>query len=130
ALSAEEKIDITVWREGKTKTVSVKTSTFPKELALDLAYDLLGISVENLTTKNRYTYKALAKQGVLISDVNRQSFLAHIGAKPGDVIRRIDDIPIKNIKDFEQAIIKYRQKNSLVIVLQRGDQLYNITVKL
>jgi serine protease Do len=130
ALSAGEKIDITVWREGKTKTVSVKTSTFPKELALDLAYDLLGVSVENLSTKNRHIYKALAKQGVLISDVNRQSFLAHIGARPGDVIRQIDDIPIKNIKDFEQAIIKYRQKNSLVIVLQRGDQLYNITVKL
>jgi serine protease Do len=130
ALSAGEKIVITVWRDGKTKTVSVKTSAFPKELALDLAYDLLGISVENLSTKNRYIYKALAKQGVLISDVNRQSFLAHIGAKPGDVIRQIDDIPIKNIKDFEQAIIKYRQKNSLVMVLQRGDQLYNITVKL
>ena len=130
ALSAGEKIDITVWRDGKTKRVSVKTSTFPKELALDLAYDLLGVSVENLSTKNRYIYKSLAKQGVLISDVNRHSFLAHIGAKPGDVIRQIDDIPIKNIKDFEQAIIKYRQKNSLVIVLQRGDQLYNITVKL
>jgi len=130
ALSPGEKIDITVWREGKTKTVSLKTSAFPKELALDLAYDLLGISVEGLSTKNRYMYKALAKQGVLISDVNRQSFLAHIGAKPGDVIRKIDDIPIKNIKDFEQAIIKYRQKNSLVMVLQRGDQLYNITVKL
>jgi serine protease Do len=130
AFSAGEKIDITVWREGKTKTVSVKTSTFPKELALDLAYDLLGISVEDLSTKNRYIFKAMAKQGVLISDVNRQSFLAHIGAKPGDVIRQIDDIPIKNIKDFERAIIKYRQKNSLVMVLQRGDQLYNITVKL
>ncbi len=130
ALSAGEKIDITVWRKGKTKTISVKTSTFPKELALDLAYDLLGISVEDLSKKNRYIYKALAKQGVMISDVNRQSFLAHIGAKPGDVIRQIDDIPIKNIKDFEQAIIKYRQKNSLVIVLQRGSQLYNITIKL
>jgi len=130
ALSAGEKIDITVWRKGKTKTISVKTSTFPKELALDLAYDLLGISVEDLSKKNRYIYKALAKQGVMISDVNRQSFLAHIGAKPGDVIRQIDDIPIKNIKDFEEAIIKYRQKNSLVIVLQRGSQLYNITVKL
>ncbi|MGB2927823.1 MAG: Do family serine endopeptidase [Desulfobacterales bacterium] len=130
ALSAGEKIDIAVWRDGKTKTVSVKTSAFPKELALDLAYNLLGISVENLSTKNRYIYKALAKQGVLISDVNRQSFLAHIGARPGDVIRQIDDITIKNIKDFEQAIIKYRQKNSFVIVLQRGDQLYNITVKL
>ena len=130
ALSAGEKMDITVWRDGKTKTVSVKTSAFPKELALDLAFDLLGISVENLSTKNRYIYKALAKQGVLISNVRRQSFLAHIGARPGDVIRQIDDIPIKNIKDFKQAIIKYRQKNSLVMVLQRGDQLYNITVKL
>jgi Do/DeqQ family serine protease len=130
ALSPGEKIDITVWREGETQTVSVKTSAFPRELALDLAYDLLGISVEDLSTKNRYMYKALAKQGVMISDVNRQSFLAHIGAKPGDVIRQIDDMPIKNIKDFEQAIIKYRQKNSLVMVLQRGDQLYNITVKL
>jgi Do/DeqQ family serine protease len=130
ALSAGDKIDITVWRNGKTKTVSVKTSVFPKELALDLAYNLLGISVENLSAKNRHIHKSLAKQGVLILDVNRQSFLAHIGARPGDVIRQIDDMPINNIKDFEQAIIKYRQKNSLVIVLQRGDQLYNLTVKL
>ena len=130
AHSAGEKIDITIWRNGKTKTVSVKTSAFPKELALDLAYNLLGISVENLSTKNLYTYKAMAKQGVLISDLNRQSFLAGRGARPGDVIRQIDDITIKNIKDFEEAIIKYRQKNSLVIVLQRGDQLYKITVKL
>ncbi|MGD2030804.1 MAG: PDZ domain-containing protein, partial [Desulfobacterales bacterium] len=123
-------IEITIWRNGKTKTVLVKTSIFPKELALDLAYDLLGISVENLSTKNRYKYKTIAKQGVMISDLNRQSYLANIGARPGDVIRQIDDIPIKNIQDFKEAIIKYRQKNSLVIVLQRGNQLYNIPIKL
>ncbi|MGD8770999.1 MAG: PDZ domain-containing protein, partial [Desulfobacterales bacterium] len=130
AHSAGEKIDITIWRNGKIKTVSVKTSIFPKELALGLAYDLLGISVENLSTKNRYKYKAMAKQGVLISNLNRQSYLANIGARPGDVIRQIDDMTIKNIKDFEEAIIKNRQKKSLVIVLQRGNQLYNIPVKL
>jgi serine protease Do len=130
ALSPGENADITVWRNGKIKMFSVKTSVFPKELALNLAHELLGISVENLSTKNRHIYNAMAKQGVLISDVNRQSFLAHIGARPGDVIRQIDDISINNIKDFEQAIIKYHQKNSLLIVLQRGDQLYNITVKL
>ena len=37
---------------------------------------------------------------------------------------------VKECKDFKQAIIKYRQKKSLVIVLQREDQLYNVTVKL
>ena len=130
AHSAGEKIVITIWRNGKIKTVSVKTSIFPKELALDLAYELLGISVENLSAKNRYKYKAMAKQGVLISNLNRQSYLANIGARPGDVIRQIDDMTIKNIKDFEKAIIKNRLKKSLVIVLQRGNQLYNIPVKL
>ena len=129
-LSAGEKINIKVWRDGKITTIVVKTSIFPIELALDLAYNLLGISVENLSTKNRYLYKTFAKQGVLISDLNRQSFLSRIGARPGDVIRQIDDITITNINDFNKAIIKYRQKKSLVIVLQRGDQLYNITVKL
>ena len=129
-IAAGEKIIVTVWRDGKTKTVSVKTSVFPKEMALDLSYNLLGISVVNLSTKNRYTYKTSAKQGVLISDINRQSFLARIGTRPGDIIRQINDITIINIKDFKQAIIKYRQKKSLVIVLQRGDKLYNITVKL
>lgn len=130
SIAAGEKIIVTVWRDGKTKTVSVKTSVFPKELALDLSYNLLGISVVNLSTKNRYTYKTSAKQGVLISDINRQSFLARIGTRPGDIIRQINDLTIINIKDFKQAIIKYRQKKSLVIVLQRGDKLYNITVKL
>ena len=129
-IAAGEKINITIWRDGKTKTVSVKTSVFPKELALNLGYNLLGIAVENLSTKNRYSHKTFAKQGVLISDINSQSFLARIGARPGDVIRQIEGITIKNIKDFEQAIIKYRQKESLVIVLQREDQLYNVTVKL
>ena len=127
---AEETIDISLWRDGKGRTVSVKLSAFPKELALDLAYNLMGVAVENLSNKNRYINKLFAKEGVLISEINRQSFLAQIGVRPGDVIRQMDDITIKNIKDFKNAITKYRQKSSVVILLQRGNQLYNITVKL
>ncbi len=127
---AEETIDISLWRDGKGRTVSVQSSAFPKELALDLAYSLMGVAVENLSKKNRYINKPFAKEGVLISEIHRQSFLSQIGVRPGDIIRQMDDVTIKNIKDFENAIIKYRQKSSVVILLQRGNQLYNITVKL
>ena len=98
-------------------------------MALELAKSLLGISVDNLSVKNRKIFKTYAKAGVVISDLNRQSYLARIGVRPGDVIRQLDDIAIKNIDDFKKAIIKYRQKKSLVMVLQREDQRYNITVK-
>ena len=129
-ISAEETIDISIWRDGKTKEVSVKSSSFPIELALDLAHNILGITVKNLSKKNRYIYKTYTQEGVVISEINRNSYLARIGAMPGDVIRQMDELTIKNIDDFKKAIVRYRNKTSLIIVLQRQDQLYNITIKL
>jgi serine protease Do len=129
-IAAGEAINISMWRDGKTKEVSVKSSSFPIELALDLANNILGITVKNLSKKNRYFYKTHTQEGVVITEINRNSYLARIGAKPGDVVRQMDELTIKNINDFKKAIVKYRKKRSLIIVLQRQDQLYNITVKL
>ena len=128
--SEGETIVVNVLRNGNKKRFTVKATVFPKELAMDLAYKLFGIAVENLSIKNRYRYKTDAREGVVISDLHPQSYLARIGASQGDIIRQMNDITINNIKDFEKAVIKYRQKSSVVILLQRGNQLYNITVKL
>jgi S1-C subfamily serine protease len=129
-ISAGETININIWRDGKTKEISVKSSSFPIELALDLAQNILGVTVQNLSKKNRYIYKTYTQEGVVITEINRHSYLARIGAKPGDVIRQMDELTIKNIDDFKKAIVKYRKKTSMIIVLQRQDQLYNITIKL
>jgi Do/DeqQ family serine protease len=129
-ISAGEDININIWRDGETRNFLVKSSSFPIDLAEDLARNLLGITVKNLSRKNRYVYKTHTQEGVVITEINRNSYLARIGAKPGDIIRQMDELTIKNINDFKKAIIKYRQKKSLVIVLQRGDQLYNISVRL
>ena len=119
-----------IWRDNKIKTVSIKTRVFPMELAEDLAFRLMGIRVENLTEEMRKHFQTLAREGVVISEIDGRSDLADIGARPGDVIRQIDDTAITNKKEFKKAIVKYRQKRSLVILLQRGDQGYYITLKL
>jgi serine protease Do len=129
-ISAGETLDIGVLRDGHKKVFTIRSTAFPEHLALELAYDILGIKVKNLTQKNRYTYKIYAQEGVLISELNPHSYLARIGAEPGDVIRQIDEFTIKNTKDFKKATIKYRKKKSLVILLQRKDQLYHISVRL
>jgi S1-C subfamily serine protease len=71
----------------------------------------------------------VAKEGVVITAIRRRSHLSKIGAEPGDVIRKMDEMPITETKDFEKAIVKYRKKSSVVVLLQRGDQLYYITVR-
>jgi serine protease Do len=129
-ISAGETLDIVVLRDGQKKVFTVRSTAFPEDLALELAYDILGIKVKNLSKTNRYTYKIYAQEGVLISELNPHSYLARIGAEPGDVIRQIDEFTIKNTKDFKKATIKYRKRKSLVILLQRKDQLYHISVRL
>ena len=128
--SAGETIKINLWRNSKKITVSVASAVFPSDMAGELAYQLLGIKTENISSRKDFAYKIIAKQGVIITELHRQSYLYRIGARPGDVIRQIDEINVKNLKDFEGAIVKYRHKRSVVILLQRGDQGYYISVKL
>ncbi|MDL1967723.1 MAG: Do family serine endopeptidase [Deltaproteobacteria bacterium] len=128
--SAGDTIKINLWRNGKALNVSVIASVFPLDLAGELAYQLMGIRTENISSRKRFSYKTIAKQGVIITKIHRQSYLYQTGVRPGDVIRQIDEINVKNLKDFEGAIVKYRHKTSVVILLQRGEQGYYISVKL
>jgi len=128
--AAGDALKATFWRGGKLKTVAVNTKVFPVELGEDLAFRLLGIKVGNLTAEVRSYYRIPTRKGVVISEINKKSYLSSIGVRPGDVIRKIDDFTILTTEDFKKAIIKYRQKNSVVLLLQRGDQGYYITVNL
>jgi serine protease Do len=128
--AAGDTLKAQIWRNGQTETVHIKSRVFPTEMAEDLALRLMGIRVENLTPENRRNYRIQVRQGVVISEIDGRSDLARIGARPGDVILQIDDAAIVNKDDFKKAIVKYRQRQSVVILLQRGDQGYYITVRL
>ena len=128
--AAGDTINMNIWRNASEASVSVKTTVYPIERAMDLAYKLMGIRVEDLSTKKPFHNQISAKEGVIISEINRHAYLSRIGADLGDVIRKIDDIPVKNVSDFKKAIVKYRNKASVVILLQRGEHGYYITVKL
>jgi Do/DeqQ family serine protease len=129
-VAAGDSINMEVWRSGKTVKISLKSQVFPIEQAMDLAYSLMGIKVEDISEAKRYHYRFTATEGVMISELHSESYLASIGARPGDVIRKIDDMTIYNLRDFEKAIVKCHKKSSVVILLQRGDQGYYITVRL
>ena len=128
--AAGDSLRTRIWRDSESKTITIKTRVFPAERAENLAYRSMGIRVENITPKNRQYYRIQTREGVMISEIAGGSYLDRIGARPGDVIRQIDDMTISDKEDFKKAVVKYRHKRSLVILLQRGDQGYYITVKL
>jgi len=128
--AAGDSLKARIWRDNQIKTVSIKSRVFPMERADGLAFRTMGIRVSNITKENRNYYRIRTREGVVISEIARNSHLDRIGVRPGDVIRQIDDITISNKEDFKKAVVKYRQKQSVVILLQRGDQGYYITIKI
>jgi serine protease Do len=63
--------------------------------------------------------------------MRRGSHLDQIGVRPGDIIRQIDEARVENLTGFKAAIVKYRNKPSVVLLIQRHGHLYyvNTTMK-
>ncbi len=125
-ISIGQKITLEINRKGKRLQIPLKASRFPMNLALDLAKDRLGVQVAEVNDSTRSKYRLNAVSGILIEKLRRNSYLAQIGVKPGDIIHQIDEDKINTLSDFKSAIVKYRDKPSVVLLIQRGAYLYNI----
>jgi Do/DeqQ family serine protease len=121
-------IEIKVLQDGREKQFNVEAGVFPEKLAPKLVRRLLGIRVDDLEKSGLSGRSITADSGVVITEVDSRSVLGKIGARAGDVIRKIDEMPVDGLDDFYKAVIKYRWKNSVVLLLQRGNQGYYITV--
>ena len=125
-LSSDQTITVEFNREGKRSTATLKTRIFPSDRALDLASRRLGISVSEVNEKMRAKYGLRANSGVLIVKLRRGSHLDRIGVSPGDIIHQMDEERVEDLSDFKEAIVKYRHKPSVVLLIQRGAHLYYI----
>ncbi len=130
SIETGRRVEVEILRKGEGITLSVVASVFPEALALDLAYRLLGIRVADIEFEDHRSQRENPQAGVVISEIDPRSFLAGIGVRAGDVIRQINETRVLNTEDFKKAVIRYRLKPSVVILLVRGGDGYYITVNL
>ena len=125
-ISAEQTLSVEISRKGKVARVSIQTAIFPPDRALALARQRLGIKVTDLDEQSRLTYGIKTTTGVLIIEMSRGSHLNQLGVRPGDIIRQIDEQRVESLADFKAAIIRYRNKPSVVLLVQRHGHLYYV----
>jgi len=116
--TAQEKVGLTVFRQGKARKYNLVVQTFPLEKAMEISRDRYGLGVE----------KRKRDRGVLVERVNPDSPAARIRLRPGDIIHQINEARIKTVEDYLKAIARYRLRYSLSLVVQRGRYAYNVTL--
>ncbi|MBN1226480.1 MAG: Do family serine endopeptidase [Deltaproteobacteria bacterium] len=128
--TAGEMLNLVLFRNGEKITVTIKAASFPPNLALDFAFERFGFKVEELNKRLSSKYGLNQSEGLVIIDVKKGSQAYHIGIEPGDLVIGISELTLKNKEDFRKAIIRYRLKESVTVLIQRGWTVYSVPFKM
>jgi serine protease Do len=80
----------------------------------------LGITVQNLTPEMAKGLGLKKGTGVVVTGVESGSPAADAGIRTGDVIREVNRRPVTDVQDFVQQIEKAKDKDNVLLFLQRG----------
>ncbi|MFQ5914821.1 MAG: trypsin-like peptidase domain-containing protein [Nitrospinota bacterium] len=108
-----------LFSDGKVFKRRVPLEAMTPEAAGVVAQNRLGIAVRDLTPRIKRRYHIAAPDGVVLVQVLAQSPAGRVGLEPGDVIRRINNLPIRNFQDFQKAIASGQHLRDVVLLVQR-----------
>ena len=128
--TANEMIHLAFFRNGKRQEIDIKAAPFPPDLALNLAFEQLGFRVKELNRSLAAKYGLREKEGLVIVGIKKGSQAQRIGLEPGDLIRGINDLSVSTKEDFKKAVIRYRLKERITVLVQRGWTVYSVAFKM
>ncbi len=129
---AGDQVKLTLYRDGKEieryVTLKAQDKNSPVETVKsdnrndsdntkdykELSIDNIGLTIKNPT--NSELDKFGAEYGVLITDVKRFSKAYNQNIFKGTLILEVDRKPVKNVKEFEEAINKKKGKSVLLTI--------------
>jgi serine protease Do len=99
---------------GEMEEKGVKVSSVPA------SHKSLGITVQNLTPEIARQLSLKKDTGVVVTGVEPGSPAEEAGIQTGDVIQQVNRKQVKNVEDFGQKVEKAKDQESVLLLLQRG----------
>lgn len=90
----------------------------------------LGILAEPLTPARARYFKFPVKEGILIYNLVERGPAARAGVRPGDVIVKIGDAPVKDRNELERVLFTYKPSEKTRLSILRKTEAIEIVVPL
>ncbi len=112
-----------ILRNGKAMDLQVKVGEMQEKAEISRtpsSQGHLGLTVQNLTPEIAKELGVKKHRGVVVDRVEPGSPAADAGIRTGDIIQEVDRKPVKNVDDFAQKIDKAKDQQSVLLLIQRG----------
>jgi serine protease Do len=95
---------------------------------------ILGVNFPSPTTEDEFLKEEGIKpgsvNGVFITDIQPSSAAATAGLQAGDIIQKIDDIPVYSSSEFSERVARHRPGDEVKLTYLRNGKTRNTTAKL
>ena len=131
-----KKVEVEVMRHDKLKTLKVEVEELPEseqdvqqQSKTSRLYDeRLGVEVNDLTEQQREQL-SIKKGGVVVIKVDSGA-AANAGLRRGDVILSIDNVKVKNAKQFLETAKDLQTDKAVPVLVQRGEGAIFLAIKI
>ena len=136
----DDRRKVIIIRDGKEKTITVKLGELPAEETLAARDDdrdeeatvqsRTGFTVADLDSREAQRFDVQGEDCVLVTRVNPRSKAARRVIRPGDVVVKIDDRKIRNLRDYKQALKGYDEGDFIKLRIVRGEVFLYVGLEL
>ncbi|MEK7347540.1 MAG: Do family serine endopeptidase [Candidatus Eisenbacteria bacterium] len=130
-----KQVRVRLLRQGSPQEILVTLAERPAEERLaaqsQSPASWLGIAVESLAGDFAKENGLREKEGVVVVEVAQGSGADDAGLQRGDIIKEVNDHPVKDTFEYNDAVDKSKAKNSkkpVVLLIKRGDATQFIAV--
>jgi serine protease Do len=115
--SLKVKVRPEAWPESNEVAATPRRRTAPAAVESE---KILGLTVQSLTPELAKKFELQARSGVVVTEVADASPAADKELKAGDVITEIDHQPVRNLRDFREAMKNADAHKGVVVNYLRG----------
>ena len=134
-LAPGTKADFEVFRNGKTKDITVKIGERPASLSRTeeqtaQSKGQLGMQIQNLTQELADRFGYTLGEGVIVTEVLPGGEAATAGIQPGDLIVSVDHKPAKSVSEFEKAIQAAGKNKRALLLVKHGGYAHYVVIQM
>jgi len=134
AVRPGQKVSVSVWRAGKMRDFTITVGEFKDDEATRTASQgkkeapktgKLGLAVAEVSAEQKKALKVTG--GVAVEAVDGAALA--VGIQPGDVILRVNNVDIRDLKSFNDAVAKLDSKKPVALLVRDENGTRFVTLR-